>query len=103
MISHMGHAYASRCMYSYRVHLIAPRASGNVSNAMCLRVCVGRRKVRKVQAPNHMAWDGGGQASVTQRERPSHHIESHSRSTPYLSDAAVGGGDGPVWANTARG
>ncbi len=28
--SHMGHAYATRCVYKYRVQPIAPTASGNV-------------------------------------------------------------------------
>ncbi len=30
ILSHMGHAYATRCVYKYRVQLIAPTASGNV-------------------------------------------------------------------------
>ncbi len=49
VLSHTGHAYATRCVYKYRVHLIAHRASSNASNAMCLRVC--RRG--KVQATHH--------------------------------------------------
>ncbi len=30
VLSHMGHAYATRCVYKYRVQLIAPTALGNV-------------------------------------------------------------------------
>ncbi len=55
----MGHAYATRCVYKYRVQLLAPTASGNVRTPILVVLMVPIHGVQGLLVKSTGRRDGG--------------------------------------------